>query len=100
MRRSLNGTARGALIFVLTTEAAAHAASPIRVLPKRPLKPKKMLKIGLHWVTANRGQPDASDLRAAGFRRDRLRRNVLQSSCQRCNEYNGGLGQSLIEVNQ
>jgi hypothetical protein len=32
-----------------------------------------MLKGGLPRVTTNRGKPDASDLGAAGFRRDRSR---------------------------
>src|SRR4029078_907058 len=49
--------------------------------PRRPLRPGKMLKNGLHRVTANRGQPDASDLRAAAFRRDRL--HVLRK-CKDC----------------
>jgi hypothetical protein len=34
-------------------------------LPGRPLGPRKMLKNGLHRVTALRNHPDASDLRAA-----------------------------------
>jgi hypothetical protein len=63
------------LLFLNTTEAVALAASPIRVSAQTSLGPKKMLKNGLHWVTANRGKPDASDLGAAGFRRDRLRPN-------------------------
>ena len=34
-------------------------------MPGRPLRPRKMLKNGLHRVTALRNHPDASDLRAA-----------------------------------
>src|SRR5690242_17853078 len=41
-----------------------------------------MLKGGLLRVTTNRGKPDASDLGAAGFRRDRLRWALLQSACR------------------
>jgi hypothetical protein len=36
-----------------------------------------MLKGGLYRVTTNRGKPDASDLGAAGFRRDRLRPDLV-----------------------
>jgi len=62
------------LVGFPTTEAVAHCrVTDSGQAPKRPLKPKKMLKIGFRWVTANRGKPDASDLRATGFRRDRLR---------------------------
>jgi hypothetical protein len=42
--------------FFKTAEAAALTVSPIRVrVPKRPLGPRKMLKNGLHRVTANHG---------------------------------------------
>jgi hypothetical protein len=42
-----------------------------------------MLKIDLQWVTADHGKPDASDLCAAGFRRDRLRQGRIAKSVPR-----------------
>ena len=61
------------LLFSYDGSSRSYRVTDSGLLPERPLGPKKMLKNGLHWVTANHGKPDASDLRAAGFRRDRLR---------------------------
>jgi hypothetical protein len=63
-----------------------------------------MLKNGLHWVTANRGHPDASDLRAARSVVDRvvhrgantMPRVEANDQCRMTNDECGGAGFSFV----